>query len=327
MRRLLAQLGVAVVAFAAFFAALAGYGWHLYQQPRDGAGDDIRIVVGAGGGVRSVAAELEAVGAIGSRWVFLLGSRLEGFDRRLRAGEYLLPANASPAEIATMMVEGRTVVRKLTVAEGLLSSQILDVLANAEGLQGEIAEIPPEGSLLPETYHYSWGDRRADIVARMQQSMQETLASLWPTRAAELPFATPEEAVILASIVEKETGVAAERPEIAGVFVNRLRKGMRLQSDPTVAYGITEGKAPLGRPLSRADLRDANAYNTYVIDGLPPGPIANPGRASIAAVLNPATTSNFYFVADGSGGHAFSETLNGHLRNVREWRKLQRQSQ
>jgi len=191
-------------------------------------------------------------------------------------------------------------------------------------LVGEIDEVPPEGSLLPETYLFSRDDSRQAVLARMREAMQQTLAELWPKRREGLPLATPEEAVTLASIVEKETGVAAERPLVAGVFINRLKKKIPLQSDPTVIYGITLGKTELDRPLSRKDLKTATPYNTYTIQGLPPGPIANPGRDALQAVMAPTETDYIYFVADGSGGHAFAKTLEEHNRNVAKWRKFQK---
>ena len=180
--------------------------------------------------------------------------------------------------------------------------------------------------MLPETYQFTHGATRQMIVDRMVRGLIDLEAELWPKRAADLPFSTWDEALVLASIVEKETGIASERSKVAGVFVNRLRRGMRLQSDPTVSYGLTEGKAALGRPLTKADLRQPTAYNTYVIDALPPGPICNPGRSAIEAVLNPEATTALYFVADGTGGHAFANTLAEHNRNVAKWRRLQRQN-
>jgi UPF0755 protein len=190
-------------------------------------------------------------------------------------------------------------------------------------MEGDIDPLPPEGSLLPETYFYSWGDARARTVERAQRAMRETLAELWPKRAADLPFATVQEAVVLASIVERETAHADERGRVAGVFVNRLRQRMRLQADPTVAYGI-DPAGPLGRPLSRADLETRHAWNTYTNEGLPPTPIANPGRASIEATLNPQKTDELYFVADGDGRHVFARTLAEHNRNVARLREIER---
>jgi UPF0755 protein len=197
-------------------------------------------------------------------------------------------------------------------------------LEAAEGLTGPLPDPPPQGSLLPETYFFENGETRAAMLARMQKAMTDALAELWPQRAENLPFDTPEQAVVLASIVEKETGVAAERPQVASVFVNRLRRGMPLQSDPTVIFALTGGEADLGRPLLRADLQVDHPVNTYVVNGLPPTPIANPGRASLEAVLNPAETDFLYFVADGTGGHAFARTLAEHNRNVARWRAVQR---
>jgi UPF0755 protein len=226
-------------------------------------------------------------------------------------------------EVMQRLAAGKTVVRRLTLAEGLTSWAAVSLIKAAEALEGAIATVPPEGALLPETYHYSYGDSRSAIVERMRQSMQEVLDDAWARRQPDLPLQSPQEALTLASIVEKETARPDERAHIAGVFINRLKRGMRLQSDPTVAYGLTDGKAPLERPLTRADLRQASPYNTYVIDGLPPGPICNPGRAAIEAVLQPKETRDLYFVADGNGGHAFAETYAKHRRNVRKWRRLQ----
>jgi UPF0755 protein len=220
------------------------------------------------------------------------------------------------------------VVRRLTVPEGLTSAQVIARLAEAPGLEGDAGPVPAEGTLLPATYPYTWGDSRAQMVRTMADAMRRTVRSLWATRAAGLPFETPEQAVILASIVEKETGIAGERPRIAGVFVNRLRQGMRLQADPTVAYGVGAAEGSLakgiGRALTRSDLRLAHPYNTYLVAGLPPGPIANPGRAAIAAVLQPAATDELFFVADGSGGHAFARTYDEHRANVARWRAVER---
>jgi UPF0755 protein len=204
----------------------------------------------------------------------------------------------------------------------LSSAEIIALLESAEGLTGEIGDIPPEGTLLPETYHFSYGDARADIVARMKAGVSEAIEALWPKRRADLPLKSPEEAIVLASIVEKETGVAEERPMVAGVFVNRLERGMPLQSDPTVIYALTMGKAPLGRKLAKPDLEADSPFNTYRYKGLPPAPIANPGRAALEAVANPSRTDELYFVADGTGGHVFSSTLEEHNQNVARWRRI-----
>ncbi len=316
---------IVVLILLAGAAAGAGFFWLQSAYTASSSTDsDKIIVIERGSSVASIARQLQDEGLIKFARVFRLGVRLIADQRPLQAGEYRIPAQASAAAIASILKSGEQVVHKTTLAEGLSSIQIVDLLRDEPLLAGEIEPVPPEGTLLPETYHFHRGETRAEIVRRMRTALKDVLGELWATRAADLPFRTPEEAVILASIVEKETAVEAERELVAGVFVNRLRKGMRLQSDPTVVYGITRGAGPLGRPLSRADLDAETAYNTYKINGLPPSPIANPGRASIAAVLNPATTDALYFVADGSGGHAFAKTLDEHNRNVRAWRKLQR---
>lgn len=225
-------------------------------------------------------------------------------------------------EALAKLVEGDTVVRKVTVPEGLTSTEIVALINEAEGLSGEIESVPPEGSLLPETFHFTYGDPRNALIERMQADMKRLLDGLWEGRAEDLPISTPEEAVILASIIEKETAVAGERPQVASVFVNRLNRGMPLQSDPTVVYALTDGEGPLGRPLTRQDWKVDSPYNTYANSGLPPGPIANPGRESLEAALQPAETEFLYFVADGSGGHAFAKTLAEHNRNVAKWRRI-----
>jgi UPF0755 protein len=231
----------------------------------------------------------------------------------------------SPRGAAALIASGRTVVRRLTIAEGTTTAQAVSLLRAAEGLEGEIAASPGEGELLPETYFYSWGDSRERLLARQRRAMADALADLWAKRASDLPIKTPQEAVVLASIVEKETGVPEERPRIAAVFLNRLKRGMRLQADPTVIYGLTEGKVPLDRPLSRADLETRHVWNTYVVDGLPPTPIANPGRAALEAVLKPVDTEELYFVSDGTGRHVFARTLAEHNRNVQRLRQVERE--
>jgi UPF0755 protein len=280
------------------------------------------VVLPRGAGLDEITARLNAAGVIDRPWLFRLAVRLDGQDRALKAGEYAFPAGATPASVINMLARGETVARRLTVAEGLTVAEVFRLLAENEALSGELPELPPEGSLLPETYFYALGDDRAALVRRMQRGMRQLLDELWPARAETLPLADRQEALILASIVDKETGVAAERPAVAAVFLNRLRQGMRLQSDPTVIYGLTGGNGPLDRELTRADWRHDSPYNTYRIYGLPPGPIGNPGRASLEAVLNPEDVDYLYFVADGSGGHAFGRTLDEHNRNVAKWRRI-----
>jgi UPF0755 protein len=281
------------------------------------------MVVERGAGLDAISAALADAGIVADPFVFRWGARLSGAAKHLRAGEFAFPAGVSPRRVLAILESGKAVVRRLTVAEGLTTAQVAVQVRRAEGLSGDIGVVPEEGALLPETYHFSWGDGRAAILRRMVDGMDQALGELWAGRDPDLPLKTPRDALVLASIVEKETGLAVERARIAGVFVNRLRRGMRLQSDPTVAYGMTAGSGDLGRPLSRADLARPSPYNTYLIGGLPPGPICNPGRAAIAAVVHPEATDALYFVADGSGGHVFARTLAEHNRNVARWRRLE----
>lgn len=287
------------------------------------------MLVTPGSAVNKIAGDLYEQGIIGSPLAFKIGARYHQIAHParsvLKAGEYALPAAASTRDILRILRAGDTLQRRITIPEGLMAIEIVELINRAEGLTGEITDIPAEGSLLPETYHYTRGTDRQELLTRLQKSMETSLQELWEKRAENLPFSTIEEAVTLASIVEKETAIAAERPRVAGVFVNRLRKDMKLQTDPTVIYAITEGKTRLSRPLTRGDiLRNTSPYNTYYVKGLPPGPIANPGYASLAATLNPEVHDYFYFVADGSGGHTFAKTHIQHIRNVQQWRKFQR---
>ena len=283
------------------------------------------VMVEAGSSLADIAGALEEAGLIASARHFALSTRLRGMGHRLQAGEFRVPPAASMSEVAEILAFGRALAHAVTVPEGASSQEIVDMLSAAEVLSGEIAEVPPEGSLLPETWHVRRNTPRSELLARMAEAQQRELARLWERRAADLPLQSPWEAVILASIVEKETGQAGERPMVAAVFLNRLRKGMRLQADPTVIYGITLGRAPLGRELLRADLRIDSPYNSYRHAGLPPTPISNPGRASLAAVLNPADSDALYFVADGEGGHRFAATFREHRRNVAAWRQARKQ--
>lgn len=281
------------------------------------------VILPKGAGLGVVAEALEREGVVTSARLFAVGVWWHGQTRRLKAGEYRFAAGTSMRGAMELLRSGRTVVRRLTVPEGLTVAEVLRLVIDADGLDGVPPAVPPEGALLPETYHFSYGDDRAKLVERMRRGMDEALAELWPKRSPDLPIATPQQALVLASLVEKETGKSEERRLVASVFVNRLKRGMKLQSDPTVIYGLTQGRGPLERALTRADLDSATAWNTYRIDGLPPTPIANPGRAALEAALQPAATRYLYFVADGSGGHAFAETLEQHNRNVRDWRRQQ----
>ena len=250
----------------------------------------------------------------------MIGAKLSAGDT-LKAGEYEFTPHQSIADVILMMHEGHSVVHWFTVAEGLTASEIVNLLRNSPTLTGNLA-IPPEGSLLPETYRTSYGDTRSSVVIRMQRAMQETLSELWQKRDPTLPLKSPEEAIIMASVIEKETGKPIERPRIAGVFYNRLRQNMRLQSDPTVIYAIMQSKGALDHELDHNDLAFQSPYNTYMNDGLPPGPICNPGRAALEAALHPEQNNYLYFVADGTGGHVFAKDLAEHNQNVTKWNAL-----
>lgn len=317
-----------VLALVAAAAIYGGYRWLQAEFVAPGPSmTETVITLPRGTGLVRISAQLEEAGLITDGRVFRAGVTLDGGDRALRAGEYNIPAEASMAQIYELLRSGRTIQHAVTFAEGLTSAMIVSVLQASDVLTGEIAAIPPEGSLLPETYLVTRGAARQDVLNRMHADQQALLDELWDGRAENLPFQTREEAIILASVVEKETGVASERPEVAAVFVNRLRRGMRLESDPTIIYGITQG-VPLGRGLRRSEIDNPNnAWNTYQVNGLPPTPIANPGRESIAAVLNPADSRALFFVADGTGGHAFAATYAEHQRNVARWRQLERARQ
>jgi UPF0755 protein len=278
-----------------------------------------------GTGLNQAAAILEHEGVVNDGIVFRIGVLINRKAAALKAGEYAIPSGASPSQIMNILIEGKSIVYKLTLAEGLTSAMIVELVRGHPILTGDVVEIPAEGSLLPETYIFDRGMTRADLIKKMQEDHVKVLDELWEKRAPNLPFTTKQEAVTLASIVEKETGVPDERPRVAAVFVNRLRKGMKLQSDPTIIYGLTKG-VPLGRGIRQSELDKATPYNTYVITGLPPTPIANPGKASLAAVLNPAQTEDLFFVADGTGGHAFAATIAEHEKNVQKWRELERQA-
>ena len=287
------------------------------------------VVIPEGLSSNDISELLEKDGVIASRWPFMIGflaeSRLGPKKRMLKHGEYLIKPHASVRDVIDVLAEGKAVQYKVTIPEGLTSQQIVERLKAEQNLTGDIAAVPPEGSLLPETYGIEKGMTRQVLLERMQEKMQQFLAAAWEKRKPGLLLKTPQEAVVFASIVEKETGRPDERDRVAAVFMNRLRKGMRLQSDPTVIYGIVGGQGTLGRPLTRADLDQKSTHNTYQIDGLPPTPICNPGRSAIEATLNPAATYDLYFVADGTGGHVFSDTLKEHNAAVSNWRKIERE--
>lgn len=285
---------------------------------------DTTVIIEQGTNLSTTAHVLAKDGVVKHPWSFMTAVILSGNRRALKAGEYLIPANARPVDIAHILASGRVVVHQLTIPEGLTVVQIMDLVKSVPNLSGDIIRIPEEGGLLPETYSYVRGDSREKLLAQMRGAMTRAIKEVWESRKVDLPIKTPEQLLILASIVEKETGVASERPRVAAVFLNRLKKGMKLQSDPTVIYGLTMGEKPLGRFLTLRDLKHTSAYNTYVIPALPPKPIACPGLKSLQAVVNPADSDDFYFVADGTGGHAFSPSYTGHIENVKEWRKIQK---
>jgi UPF0755 protein len=294
---------------------------YLGPGPTAQSGDKSIFVVRAGDGVSTVTDRLYEGRLIRSKLAFRAVAMMSGASGNLKPAEYEIPSRSSPGKIADIISSGRGVRRSVTLPEGWSVSQIYTRLQANTILTGDLPPPPPEGSLNPDTYIIQAGDTRAEIVKRMRDSHDDMLEELWLKRAPDLPIRTKEEAVTLASIVEKETGIAEERPRVAAVFVNRLRKGMKLQSDPTIIYGITKG-APLRRKIFKSDLENPHPWNTYVINALPPTPIANPGRASIAAVLNPPASKELFFVADGTGGHVFAETYAEHNRNVQRWREF-----
>lgn len=283
-----------------------------------------RLVIPRGTTLTETAAQLRLAGIIRHPTLFILAARLNGLT--IKAGEFDFTNHITASDVLRQLDDGKTVVRRVTVPEGFSNRDVAHLLENATGLEGTLTVHLAEGTLLPDTYHYSYGDSRDDVAKRMARAMDEALRELWPRRVSGLPIETPREAVILASIVEKETALAAERPRVAAVFINRLRKNMRLQSDPTVAYALARDDSSAGVPLTRRDLQIDHPFNTYRYGGLPPGPISNPGRAAIEAVLRPLETDELFFVADGSGGHAFARTLEEHNRNVARWRALQNRS-
>ena len=305
--------------------ALLGVAYIAYDFKAPGPNIAEKIIfIQPGSSAYGIAKTLEQEGVLDKHTAFLMPYvvRIRFKAGGLQAGEYKVQARASAMDIIKKMENGDTFQRQVTLAEGLTSVDIVEIVNNAEAMTGEVIDIPAEGSLLPESYAYIRDEDRNTLIARMQQHMTDAIDGLWEGRAENLPFDTKEDAIILASIVEKETAVPAERPRVAGVFVNRLRKGMLLQTDPTVIYAITKGKEKLERKLYFKDLKRDDPYNTYVYAGLPPGPIANPGRESIKAVLNPEQHDYFYFVADGTGGHVFAKTLDEHNKNVAAWRKI-----
>jgi UPF0755 protein len=305
----------------AIVAVVTGAILYKAPGPKARSGQSTDVVLRKGAGVAEIGAALQQAGVVRSAPLFMAAAQLSGAARRLKAGEYEFPSAASLSQVIGKLRRNEIVHHHVTVPEGLTSQQTLDILNRTDVLVGS-APTPPEGALLPETYDVVRGEERSAVLQRMMDARDRLLAALWAKRKAGLPLHTPDQAVTLASIVEKETALASERPRVASVYVNRLRQGMRLEADPTLIYGISGGN-PLGRGLRKSELTQPGAYNTYLNAGLPPTPIGNPGRASLAAVLDPPDTKDVYFVADGTGGHAFAATYEEHQKNVAHWRQIE----
>lgn len=322
MRR---RLHLLIALGLALFGGLAGVlFWGFAQFTRPGPlAQDTTIVIERGG-VEQVTRQLEDAKVIGHPLVFAMAVRITGAAGRLKPGEYKFPASIAMEEVSRLLQSGKTVDRRLVVLEGMTSFEILKAMGDQAGFTGPTPQVQ-DGELMPDTYYYKYGDARPFMIQRMRAAMNQTVVELWAKRAPGLPFSNPREAVTLASIVEKETARASERARVAGVFINRLNKGMKLEADPTVAYAATNGQGRLERPISKADLAAKHPYNTYTNTGLPPGPIGNPGRAALAAVLNPDKHEELFFVADGTGGHLFAKTLADHNKNVARWRQIEQQ--
>lgn len=327
VRHPLVIAGNAIFTTLVLVAIIVGGALYVGRQRFEAPGpltEDKVVNIPRGLGIRDIADVLQREGVIDQPWVFIGGVVVMKARGDLKSGEYQFSKRASLADVVTTIIENKVVQHALTIPEGLTSEQIVAKLLEANSLSGQIKEIPREGTLLPETYKYTRGMTREQIIQRMQQAHHRLLQEVWEHRVPDLPLKTPEQLVTLASIVEKETGRADERSRVAAVFINRLKNKMKLQSDPTIIYGLTGGKGSLGRPIMKSEIEQPTPYNTYVIDGLPPGPIANPGRASLEAAANPARTKDLYFVADGTGGHLFSETYEQHQKNVARLRAIEK---
>ncbi len=307
----------------ALLAAAAWYGeqWN-YAQPGPSPKDTV-VLVKPGEGVATIAQQLQDAGVIANATIFRLGLRIRGQQSQLKAGEYGFPAHASMADAAGILISGKSIEHKLTAAEGLTTDMIYKLVVANDVLVGDAGPEPAEGTLLPETYLFTRGMTRARLIALMRSAQQKFVDAHWASRASGLPVSTPEQAITLASVVEKETSIPEERRHIASVFENRLRQGIKLESDPTIIYGLTKGY-PLGRGIRESEIDGATPYNTYVIAGLPPTPICNPGKDAIAAVLDPENTADLFFVANGTGGHTFTSNYAEHQKNVVKLRQIEK---
>jgi len=324
-------VGNAVITIVLVLMIGAGGAYFYGKQKLEAPGplqEDKVVIIPSRAGMTDIADILQKEGVIdNSRWAFIGGVFALKARSELKPGEYAFQKNASLRDVIGTMVDGKVVQHAVTIPEGLTSEQIVTRLSDNDLFSGTVREVPREGTLLPETYKFPRGTSREQVIARMQQTEKRVLAEIWERRNPDIPVKTPEQLVTLASIVEKETGKADERSRVAAVFVNRLRQKIKLQSDPTIIYGLVGGKGTLGRPIKRSEITQPSPYNTYVIEGLPPGPIANPGRASLEAAANPARTRDLFFVADGSGGHVFTETYDQHQKNVAKLRAMEKQIQ
>jgi UPF0755 protein len=327
MRRLLSFVYTFI---AISVIAAAGVAYYLYAS-FTGPGpstEDKTLVIPKGSGVAEIGGILKSENVIGDVRIFLLGVRLLSDQKPLIAGEYVFPKGISPAGAMGIMIAGKSITHRLTIPEGLTVREVLELVSSEPLLDGPLPpERPAEGTLLPETYQFLRGESRASIVERMRAEMTKAIAEEWSKRDPSISLKSPEEAVTMASLVEKETSQSDERARVAAVFYNRIKKGMPLQTDPTVIFAITLGKLKLKRGLTYDDLKIDSPYNTYMVKGLPPGPIANPGLAALQAVLHPILSKELYFVADGTGGHAFAATIDEHNKNVAAWRKIQKAQQ
>jgi UPF0755 protein len=321
MRRLiLGFLLLLLIGVATFFAEQ----WEFFVPGPQARSGRVTIVwIKPGERSAQIAQQLQRAGVVRNAALFRVGVQLRGKNAALKAGEYAIPSEASMADVMGILIRGKSIAHKLTAAEGLTSAMIFDIVQRDPMLVGNAGAVPPEGSLLPETYLFIRGTTRQQMLSRMARAQQRVISSLWVKRETDLPFATPKQAVTLASIVEKETAIPEERRHIAAVFVNRLRLGMKLQSDPTIIYGLTKGY-PLGRGIRESEIAAPTPYNTYVIVGLPPTPICNPGKDSLAAALQPEKSADLYFVANGSGGHVFTPSIVEHEKNVARWRQVEK---